>query len=631
MCGIVGIIDKYQSIDVSTINRMIKSINHRGPDDSGYFLDEKKQIFLGHTRLSILDLNDTGSQPFISNSKKFVLVFNGEIYNHQEIRENLNQSFGSIFWKGKSDTEVLINSIELLGLEKTLKIIKGMFAFALLDIKINKLYLIRDIVGEKPLYYGINNNRFYFGSDLISFETDSNFQRNINKDILNSFFKYNYIKTPSSIYKNIFKLEPGTVLTLDLNNKNNLLENKKIVKFWKNQKIKNTTNFKDFSDYKNNLKKILKNSVEKQLLSSDIETSVMLSSGIDSSLVTSIASKIKNNLVTYTIGFNSSNYDESKHAEKISDFLKTKNTKFIMTSKDAFNMSQILHKSYSEPFSDSSQLATLFLTSKIADNHKVVLTGDGGDELFGGYDRYTQFNKIKNFYKLLQFDKKNYLKKLINKIHEYNFLKRTKGLRILKRIIDADKISQNFDDFFDNLISHKSANLYENYYDKSLNTKSNDYEINNATDLMNKDFENYLPDDLLVKMDRACMFHSIENRSPFLDKDLIEFSNLIPFQYKVKNNKGKYILREILKDYIPDNLVNNTKKGFIVPLKQWLSGDLHEWASELLNTNKLKNIEGFNIKKINNIWNNLEFASVEEIYSIWDVIVFQNWYYRSNV
>jgi asparagine synthase (glutamine-hydrolysing) len=331
MCGIVGLIDYNNSIDYGSILSMVNSLKHRGPDNSDFFLSENKHIFLGHTRLSILDLKLTGSQPFVSQSKNLVLTYNGEIYNFNNIKKELNSSFGKINWKSGTDTEVLINSIEYLGLLKTLSILRGMFAFALFDIKKNCISLVRDNVGEKPLYYGFNKGKFYFGSDLIAFESNKNFSKDIDKKSLGNYFKYNYIPSPKSIYSDIYKLKPGNILTLDLNKVHLGEESFNINEYWSidnfNQKkiIK-----KDYNINKINIKKKLTRSVEEQLTSSDIETSVMLSSGIDSSLVASIASKIKKNLTTYSLGFKNKKFDESKQAYKIAAHLNTKHYNFEM-------------------------------------------------------------------------------------------------------------------------------------------------------------------------------------------------------------------------------------------------------------------------------------------------------------
>ena len=308
---------------------MINSINHRGPNGSDFFLSENKHIFLGHTRLSIIDLKDTGSQPFVSNSKNYVMTYNGEIYNFKKIKKDLNLSFGNIKWRGQSDTEVLINSIEHIGLFKTLSLIRGMYAFALLDKKKNLIYLVRDNVGEKPLYYGFNEGKFYFGSDLLAFESNKNFKRNIDLNVLDYYFKYNYIGSPKSIYSNIYKLLPGNILTLDLNKIHLQDLSIKVQEYWSLNDIKEKKFVNNnYKFQKKNVKQILINSVEEQLLSSDTETSVMLSSGIDSSLVTSIASKIKNNLSTYSLGFSHQKYDETSESNKIAQYLNTNHTHF---------------------------------------------------------------------------------------------------------------------------------------------------------------------------------------------------------------------------------------------------------------------------------------------------------------
>jgi asparagine synthase (glutamine-hydrolysing) len=292
-------------------------------------------------------------------------------------------------------------------------------------------------------------------------------------------------------------------------------------------------------------------------------------------------------------------------------------------------MCETLSKSYSEPFSDSSQLATLFLASKISKNHKVILTGDGGDELFGGYSRYVKYNTISKLNSLLKFDKTNFLNKIINNLAKQKILSSFATLNNLLRISETSKITSNNSEFFDVLISHKSINLFK---EKISNNKKKYENIYSAIDLMKKDFKFYLPDDLLIKMDRACMFYGVENRSPFLCKDLISYViSDVPIDHKIKNNNGKYILKDILADYLPTSLINKKKQGFVIPLKEWLINDMNAWASELLKPDHLNNFNEYNINKIIHLWKNIKNISYDEVYALWDVLVFQNWYYRRNV
>ena len=397
MCGIAGYIDLGQDFHntESLLEDFTKKLSHRGPNSHGKWIENN--IGLCHTRLSILDLSKSGSQPMIAKSGRYVIVFNGEIYNHLTLRDELNELNPSISWSGHSDTETILQCLELFGLEKSLKKFTGMFALAVWDRSKKELSLARDRFGEKPLYFGKVNNSFIFTSELKVLDALPNFHKDISHDAIELYFRFGYIPEPHSIYKNIHKLSPGSFLRLSLNQINNqefipemYWELDEVIKFGLNNQIT------DPSILKEQFSKLLEDSVRSQLIS-DVPIGCFLSGGIDSSLITSVMQSVSNQPIkTFTIGFNESEYDESHFAREISKHLGTDHNELIVTPKESMDVIPLLPEIYDEPFSDSSQIPT-FLVSKLAKTQVTVsLSGDGGDELFGGYNRYLYTKKFWN-------------------------------------------------------------------------------------------------------------------------------------------------------------------------------------------------------------------------------------------
>ena len=574
MCGIVGFFTKHNNFDNNLINLMVKTLIHRGPDNIGYYQDLNNSLFFGHTRLNIIDLNISGNQPLASSSGRYVIIFNGEIYNYKVIRNNLNKKF-DIKWKGTSDTEVLLNSIEFFGIIPTLNNISGMFSFSLYDKKKSKLYLVRDLYGEKPLYYGYVNKKFYFASELKAITIDPLFKKKINKKSLNYLMTLNYIPSPLSIYENIFKLKPSHYIEIDLQNHRFAKDEIRQINYAKKEEIV-PNNSLDFSTSKKKLKELIYASIEEQM-NADVDVGCLLSSGIDSSLITSIMSKIsKKKINTFSFGYQESYYDESKFSSKIANFLGTNHTNIIFDSKKALEIVPNLSQIFCEPFSDSSQVPTYLLTKEVSNHTKVVLCGDGGDELFGGYNRYIHAEKIKKVFErdysftrlflyIISRFNNNFFEKFIRN-SEFLFPAKYKINNIINKTQSIlNSLSANsLYEFYFKLISHWEFNeliqfasfnndIYRTYWK----------EENNFTQtIMNYDFKTYLPDDLLVKTDRTSMANSLEVRSPFLNNKIVNFSNNMPLEYKVNNSKGKIILKSILEDNLPKNLIFSKKEDF---------------------------------------------------------------------
>tara|TARA_B100000700_G_scaffold251183_1_gene282144 strand:- start:384 stop:2309 length:1926 start_codon:yes stop_codon:yes gene_type:complete len=637
MCGITSIItnSNNNSLKKFLIN-MNNKISHRGPDSEGYWNSLNGNVFFGHKRLSIVDLSKNGDQPMHSKDKNFTIVFNGEIYNHLEIRKKY---FSDHNFKSHCDTETLIELICLLGIRETLNIIDGMFSFIVFDNNKKKVYLARDKLGEKPLYYSkinqLNNIYFIVSSEVKSFSEFPEFHKEINTDAISYLLKYKYIPAPITIYKNTFKLRQGHFAEINLND---MSFTEQI--YWDiEKKISNSKAKIDKHnniDYKANLKEKLEKTVRGQLLG-DVEIGCFLSGGIDSSLVASIMSSVHNSSInTFSVGFDNVEFDESKKAREISKILGTNHNELILNEKDIIGTIPDIVNAYDEPFSDSSQIPT-FLISKFASSKlKVCLSGDGGDELFGGYNRYLFVNKYwkylellplmfrKNLSNLMQFLSPKTIDMLFNLIRykKYDFY----GDKIHK-ISNSLKFN-SFSEFNDYVLSdlhdHNNPLINSNIHKLNLLNDNTKY-LNKVEILMMNDLKFYLPDDILVKVDRAAMKNSLETRMPFLSKEIIDFAWQIPFDQKIKNNKSKYILKNLLKDYIPEELIEKKKKGFALPLADWFRNDLYEWVDENLKKNEINKFNIFNFNKVSKIWDEHKLNKKNNHSIIWSIITIRNW------
>ena len=646
MCGITGFYSKSKFKFDDAIIKMNKAIYHRGPDSGSSWFSMNSGIVLGHQRLSILDLSDAGSQPMQSNSGRFILTYNGEIYNHLEIRSELKTNNSKIKWRGNSDTETLIEAIDFWGIETSLKKIEGMFAFGIWDQKEQSLILARDRIGEKPLYFGWqgdgDNKVFIFGSELKALKVHPQFKGFINRDVITLLLRHNYIPAPYSIYKNIFKLTPGHYLKL---NKNNLEKNELPIskKYWslteaaingKNNQLKQNE-----EEIQQDLEKLLKLSVKKQMIS-DVPLGAFLSGGIDSTTIVALMQSISNTPVkTFTIGFNENEYSEAEYAKKISKHLGTDHTELYVSSKDALNVIPKLPNIYDEPFSDSSQIPT-FLVSKLTKQHvKVALSGDGGDELFCGYNRYLMTSKYWKIFRLMPL----YIRKILASgfrsisVNKWNMI--SSNLPILNKYPNfghkihkgADVLElETIDKLYYFLSSHWQNPTELVIGSKEPGTLLNKFKpglegLGYQEQMMALDFITYLPNDILVKVDRAAMSSSLETRIPFLNHDLIEYVWKIPHSLKFRNGQGKWILRQILNKYVPKNLTDRPKMGFGVPIDIWLRGPLRDWAENLLDKKKLDDKGYFNSKLIREKWQEHNSGKRNCQYDLWNVLMFQAW------
>ncbi|MDA7476494.1 asparagine synthase (glutamine-hydrolyzing) [Candidatus Pelagibacter ubique] len=651
MCGINGFYSKSLSNFNDVIVKMNSAISHRGPDTNGTWSDKNSGIVLGHQRLSIIDVSSSGNQPMQSSSGRYILTYNGEIYNYLKIRKELEMNNANIKWIGNSDTEILLESIDFWGIEPTLQKIQGMYAFGIWDQKMRRLILARDRIGEKPLYYGWqgegNNKVFLFGSELKALKVHPEFNGQINRDAIALQLRHNCIPAPYTIYKDIYKLLPGNYLELkhtDL--KKELLNYPK--KYWSLTSSlmygnKNQLKFSE-DEIQKDLEENLKISVKKQMIS-DVPIGAFLSGGVDSSTIVALMQSQSNQPVkTFTVGFNENEYNEAKFAKKIAKHLGTNHTELYVSPKTAMEVIPKISTIYDEPFSDSSQIPT-FLVSQLTKQHvKVAISGDGGDELFCGYNRYKMSEKFSSLFRFMPFNLRKTIASTIQSISPHNLNKISKFIPILDQQTNfGDKIhkgadvlnTKNFSNIYYTLCSHWKDPTKIVLNSKEPGTlltkfKPNLNYLDTQEQMMALDFLTYLPDDILVKLDRAAMASSLETRVPFLDHNLIEYVFKIPHSLKFRNGHGKWILKKILNQYVPKNLTERPKMGFAIPLGSWLRGPLRDWAENLLNEKRLNQENFFNTKLVRDKW--LEHLNGKKNWHhhLWDILMFQAWLEKNN-
>ena len=655
MCGITGIFGNFRKDELDrSVRKMSAALAHRGPDDSGTWSDGKSGISFGHRRLSIMDLSLSGHQPMISPCGKFSVVFNGEIYNHLQLRDRLNNSKYGQSWKGHSDTETLVSLFSQWGIEKTLDKLVGMFAIAVWDYTTEKLYLIRDRFGEKPLYYGWSNRGFLFGSELNALRSYEYFNNEVDRNSLSLYMQYMYVPSPYSIFKDVYKLDPGCILEIDESGRS--YPPKEITPYSFNAKgisIKqwyslNKTAIdgqndliKDEGEAIELLEKTLLESVQSQLIS-DVPLGAFLSGGIDSSTIVALMSRVcKNPVKTFTIGFEEGAFNEATYAKKVAKHLNTDHHEIYVTAKDALEVIPNLPSLYDEPFADSSQIPT-YLVSKLAHQHvKVSLSGDAGDELFGGYNRYLWGKRVFGGVKLVPPIIRRALGSSVQKI-PVSMWDIVGGLLPGKyqvasmgskahRMASHLKTVNSLDDIYYRIVTEgfNEESLIcgnQNILKTKLNNSSIIYGINESEQrMMLWDSVTYLPDDILTKVDRAAMGVGLETRIPFLDYKVVELAWRLPLDMKIKNGVGKWPVRKVLYKYVPSELIERPKAGFAVPVDQWIRGPLREWASDLLDETRIQREGYFNPKLVKELWEQHLSGRHDWTPRLWAILMFQAW------
>jgi len=621
MCGIFGAITE-QGLEEERLRKISQVLSHRGPDDSGVIKIElqNKTIDLVHRRLSIIDLSSRAHQPMCNENQSLWIVYNGEVYNFLELRQELIKK--GYKFSSNSDTEVVLKSYQEWSID-CIKKFNGMFAFAIVDKIKNKLFLFRDHAGIKPLYYYENNGIFMFSSELKSFMQLQEFKKNIDRESLYLYLLFGYIPSPYTIFQNTYKLEPGFILEKDLSG------NIKKIKWWNIfEQYKKEKLDISFDEAKEILKEKLIRAFKYRLIS-DVPLGIFLSGGIDSTLLVALLQKNTSlSLKTFTIGFYESEYNEANWAKRIANYLNTKHTEFFCTPKEAFEVVKEIPLIYDEPFADSSGIPT-YLVSKLSRQYvKVCLSGDGGDELFGGYDRYVLMDRFLPFLNLPLFMKKQVLTILSNLA--VSFYKK------IKKEFTSDKIfklkgilnSNNFKTLYLNQIFYwtplELTDLLSNKMEFPLDifTRYIPDSLTNKEKMMSWDFYYYLSDDLFTKVDRASMYNSLEVRDTFVDRELCEFIVQLPLKYRFK----KRILKSILKDYLPKEYFLRPKQGFAVPIHRWFRKELKDFFYYYFSESKLKQHRLFNCDYIKQILDIYIKTGDFAIHKLWALLVFQMWY-----
>jgi asparagine synthase (glutamine-hydrolysing) len=641
MCGLVGYWNK-NGADASIVERMAMQIRYRGPDDGGVWLNKEGDLALAHRRLSIIDLSPAGHQPMISPCDRYILVYNGEIYNHQDLRAELEDEGGHFDWRGHSDTETLLAGLRHWGVERTLKRLNGMFAFALWDNTERTLFLARDRMGEKPLYYGCSGGTFFFASELKSLKVHPRWKGDIDRNALTLYMRHSYVPTPWSIFKGISKLPPAHFVVVR--------EAGEVVsepqRYWDLGQIA-TEGSADANgspeELVAELDELLRDSIGRRMIA-DVPLGTFLSGGFDSSTVVALMqAQSTRPIKTFTIGFHEKGYNEAEHAKAVAKHLGTDHTQLYVTPEEAMAVIPRLSTIWDEPFSDSSQIPTL-LVSELARKHVTVsLSGDGGDELFCGYSRYAQgyqiWQKMRPLPRLLRRALGSLLQALPGASLESLmriFPKRYQVPHLADRFLKlAEVIKEDSSElYYRRLVSHwMDPAMVVVGGAEPLTIFGTPERLPKLPGLreqmMYMDSLTYLPDDILVKVDRASMAVSLETRAPLLDHRVVEFSWRVPTTLKYRDGKAKWLLREVLYRYVPRQLMERPKMGFGVPIDAWLCGPLREWAEELLNEKRLLEEGFFDPVPIRKIWHEHVTGQRRWHYHLWDVLMFQAWREKS--
>jgi asparagine synthase (glutamine-hydrolysing) len=644
MCGIAGFLTQTDAGRASAIaGRMTGAIVHRGPDDSDVWTDEAAGVALAHRRLAILDLSPQGRQPMLSHCGRYVIAFNGEVYNFAAIREALEKTGVVPVWHGHSDTEVMLAAIAAWGLEAALTKFVGMFAFALWDRETRTLSLARDRLGEKPLYYGWQGETFLFGSELKALRAHPAFRAEIDRDALALFLRHNAIPAPYSIYRGIRKLPPGTFLQLRAGQKD-----AQPVAYWSARSVAEAGQRNLFrgsdAEAATELEHLLGQAVGGQMVA-DVPLGAFLSGGIDSTTIVALMQEQSRRPVkTFTIGFNEAGYNEAEHAHAVARHLGCEHTELYVTPRDAMDVIPNLSSTYDEPFADSSQIPTC-LVSHLARQHVTVsLSGDGGDELFGGYNRYfwarNIWRKLGWAPRPLRAALAGVLTTLPPSTWNTAFHKLERWLPVRLRYANpGDKLHKaaeilavrSPEEIYLGLVSHwkHPAQLVPGSIepltlltDPGQQADLPDFEHR----MMLLDTVTYLPDDILAKVDRAAMAVSLETRVPLLDHRVVEFSWTLPLDMKIRHGQGKWLLRQVLYRHVPQAMMERPKMGFGVPIDHWLRGPLKAWAAALIEPGRLAREGFFDPVPIQKKWLEHQAGSRNWSYYLWDVLMFQAWH-----
>lgn len=649
MCGITGFIDQSAATPASElrmqVRRMGDAIRHRGPDSEGYWEDAATGVAFGHRRLAVIDLSEAGNQPMVSAAGRFILVFNGEIYNFQDLRKQILAEEPSWKFRGHSDTEIMLAAFEQWGVHKSLKQFNGMFAFALWDRFTRTLSLARDRMGEKPLYYSAQRSTFLFASELKALKAHPSFSAVIDRSVLARYLHTSCVPGTSSIYEGVHKLAPGCLLEFPLKGTWN------VAPFWTlggavRGSLANPVTGSE-KDGVEELDSLMHDAIRIRMLS-DVPLGTFLSGGIDSSLIAAIMQRESNRVVrTFSIGFEDAAFDESDDARRVANRLSTDHTQLTVTAAEAQAVIPLLPQMYDEPFGDSSQIP-MHLVARMARKHvTVALSGDGGDELFGGYNRHVFVPRIWRKARVFPRPVRRALAAAASIVSPETWEKvfqvadgviparanhRARGEK-MQKLVGIIGAADPFE-MYRCLVSHSESSqaLVLGASTSGDSNRRNDWlrSLTIEEQMIFLDTANYLPDDILVKIDRAAMAVSLETRIPFLDHRVVEFAWRLPLSWKIRDRKGKWILRRLLERYLQASLFERPKAGFAIPLAEWLRGPLRDWAESLLTEERLKREAFLDANAIRRNWANFLKGGKNLQFHIWDVLMFQAWL-ESNV
>lgn len=638
MCGIAGFWSSGR-FGLAHGEAMASRLEHRGPDDAGAWQDAEAGLVLAHRRLAIMDLSPAGHQPMHSPCGRYALVYNGEIYNHLELRQELAAQGGAFDWEGHADTETLLAALIRWGVKGALGRLNGMFAFALWDARERVLYLARDRLGEKPLYYGRSGSTFLFGSELKALTAHPDWQGVVDRDALTLYMRHRYIPTPWCIYQGIRKLPPASCVTV----RGGSRDISEPEAYWSLAEVAErgvATQGDDPDGLVDEMDALLRDAMARRM-AADVPLGAFLSGGYDSTLVTAVMQSLSETPVkTFTIGFHEKGYDEAVDARAVADYLGTEHTELYVTPEQALSVIPELPRLYDEPFADSSQIPTYLVTQLARQDVTVSLSGDGGDELFYGYRRYFKADGMWTSLGRFPLPVRKLAANMVS-LAPAGAIERV--MRLLPAGYRVNHLEDRLPIITKILGSASGSVLYREMvsHDKDpgrlvLGAKEPDTVLNKPGDLPNLpglreqmmylDMVTYLPDDILTKVDRASMAVGLEARVPLLDHRLVEFAWRVPTRLKCHGGKGKWLMRQLLYRYVPESLVDRPKKGFGVPLDHWLRGPLREWAAALLDEKRLEEEGFFDPAPIREMWEEHLSGKHDWHYYLWDVLMFQAWW-----
>lgn len=639
MCGIAGFIDPRAHSQNELAERalaMADAIAHRGPDDHGVWVSERNGLALAHRRLAIVDLSAQGHQPMPSASGRYVVVFNGEFYNYRELRAQLDAEGSAPSWRGDSDTEVFLAACDAWGVERALQRANGMFAIALFDQQRNRLILARDPLGEKPLYYGQHGNTFLFGSELKALRAHPAFVADTDPEAAALYFRFAYVPAPRSIYRGIRKLEPGQFVEIGCDGGKITVDPPKA--YW-TLPVGSAPRAVSDAEAIEELDRLLSDAVRLRM-HADVPLGAFLSGGIDSSCIVALMQKQSTRPVrTFSIGFAEMAQDESAHARAVAQALGTAHTELRVSAGDALKVVGRLPGMYDEPFADSSQIPTYLLASLTRQHVTVSLSGDAGDEVFGGYNRYIQGQKLQRLYRWMPRFARAMLAGAMRGVSarrsEALLRKAPRSLAVMLGDDRLLKLSEVIDrasihDVYKRLVSSwpQPSQLWRGQPERD--TVIDDLALRSTITspiewMMQLDQRTYLPDDILVKVDRATMAVALEGRIPFLDPRVVEYAASLPMNLKIRDGQGKWLLRQVLYRYLDRGLFDRPKQGFAIPLASWLRGPLREWAEDLLSERALSRTGNIDVPFAREAWRS-HLAGERNLQApLWTLLMFQAW------